>query len=53
MDLHLKEKRHLVSRKDHNLLREAEAAEAVIRSKLEAQKATEKKNSEPWFFTHC
>jgi len=52
MDLHLKEERYLVSTKDHNHLREAEAAEATIRSKLEDQKAAEKKNSGPWYFTH-
>ena len=53
MDLHLKEERYLVSTKDHSLLREAEAAEAATKSKLEAQKAAEKKNDEPWYFTHC
>jgi hypothetical protein len=53
MDLHLKEERHLGSTKDHSLLREAEAAETATKSKLEAQKAAEKKNDEPWYFTHC
>lgn len=53
MDLHLKEERYLVSAKEHNPLKELQATEAAIKSKLEAQKAAEKKNSEPWYFTHC
>ncbi len=52
MDLHLKEERYPVSTKDNNLLGQAEAAEAAIKSTLEAQKAAEKKNDEPWYFTH-
>ncbi len=51
MDLHMKEERHLVS-KDHDLLREAEATEAVTKSRLDPQKAAEKRNGEPWYFTH-
>jgi len=53
MDLHLKEERCLVSAKEHGLLKELEATEDAIKSKLEAQKAAEKKNAEPWYFTHC
>jgi hypothetical protein len=52
MDLHLKEERYLVSTRDHDLLRESAAAITTIKSKLEAQKAAEKENSEPWYFTH-
>ena len=52
MELHMSEEKYVVSTKNHNPLREAEAAETAIKSKLEAQKAAEKKNSEPWYFTH-
>ncbi len=52
MDLHMKKERYLVTTRDHDLLREAEATEAATKSRLDAQKAAEKKNGEPWYFTH-
>ncbi len=51
MDLHMKEERYLVS-KNHDLPRETEATEAATESRLDAQKSAEKKNGEPWYFTH-
>jgi len=53
MELHMSKERHTVSEKNQSLPREAEAAKAMIKSMPEAQKAAEKKNSEPWYFTHC
>jgi hypothetical protein len=52
MDLYMSEEKCVVSTKAQSLLREAEAAKATTKSTLEAQKAAEKKNSEPWYFTH-
>ena len=48
----MNEEECVVSTKNQSLLREAEAAKATIKSTLEAQKAAEKKNSEPLYFTH-
>ncbi len=53
MDLHLKKERYVVSTKNHDLPRESEAVKASTKSKLAAQQAAEKKNGEPWYFTHC
>jgi hypothetical protein len=52
MELYMSEEKCVVSTKAQSLLRKAEAAKATRESKLDAQRAAEKKNREPWYFTH-
>jgi len=52
MELRMSEERCLVSIKAQSLLRKAEAAKATRGLKLDIQKTAEKKNCEPWYFTH-
>jgi hypothetical protein len=52
MDLNMSEERRLVSKKVPSSPKKDEYVEVAGESTLDARRAQEKKNYEPWYFTH-